>query len=112
MIKFELPIVVSTNKFYESKHWTFRSKIKDQYRNIPFTGKPVLEYPVDCHYTFYIPNNFDTSNLSIMQKLIEDCLVIKGILENDSPKFVNRISIGRIKSTESYCEIKIEKASN
>ena len=111
MIRFELPIVVSTNKFYESKHWTFRNKIKNQYRDVAFTGEIITEYPVDCHYTFYIANNFDTSNLSIMQKLIEDCLVKKGILKNDSPKYVNRISIGRVKSKESYCEIKIEKAN-
>lgn len=110
-MKFYLPVILSTNEFYSGKHWAKRKNIKDQYRNVPFTAEPITNYPVNCHYTFYIPNNYDTSNLSIMMKLIEDCLVKKGILENDSRKYVRRITMEAVKSNEGYCEIEITQAN-
>lgn len=107
MIVFHLPFTESTNKIYSGVHYTIRSKHKKKFRAVPIVAKPVTEYPVKCHYHFMIPNNFDTSNHSYLQKLIEDSLVKANILKNDSKKYVNSIEITAEKSDNMTCEVYI-----
>lgn len=109
----------STNKDYASRHWNNRSKLKESYLQLfsYFTErfKPV-DYKVNIDIKFYFNTNrrkkaFDSSNCSIMFKMLEDCLVHYKILKNDSNKFVGRVSQESIsmKDEEDYCVITIEK---
>lgn len=107
VIKFHLPLKISTNKIYAGIHWTERKRHKDLFRRVIFVAKPVLEYPVKCHYHFEISGRLlDISNLSYLVKLQEDSLVHKGILKGDSPKYVDEVRITQSKG-DDVCLITI-----
>ena len=49
----------------------------------------ITQYPVIIKYKWYSPNSRkDVDNIAFAKKFINDGLVIAGILENDSRKFV------------------------
>ena len=51
--------------------------------------KPVEQYPVRIIYRWYSPDQRkDTDNVAFSKKFINDGLVVAGILENDSRKFI------------------------
>lgn len=50
---------------------------------------PVLKYPVRICYRWYSPDQRkDTDNVAFAKKFINDGLVVAGVLENDSRKYV------------------------
>jgi hypothetical protein len=52
--------------------------------------KPVEKYPVKITYRWYSPDQRkDTDNVAFAKKFINDGLVVAGILENDSRKFIS-----------------------
>lgn len=70
------------------------------------------EYPVEIHYVFYWKNKpLDCSNQAFLLKMIEDGLVRVGVLTNDSPTFVKKISMTVEKGKDNYVEIQITKAT-
>jgi hypothetical protein len=80
--------IVSTNKFYEARHWTVRSGYKVKFAKIfevlllGAKVKPMKEISV---VTFY-NNRMDADNLSIMSKMLVDTMKGKYI-HNDGNKF-------------------------
>ena len=105
----EDPIVVSLN-IYRTSHWTKQTKIRDdQYlqlhdslKSIQSTSKhlnsksnsklPLIKkYPIRIEYILEKPRPYDCSN--IITKYWEDALVQYNIIENDSPKFVEAITL-------------------
>ena len=107
-ITFHLPLKISTNKIYAGIHWTQRNKHKELFRAVPFVAKPVDKYPVKCHYHFELDGRgLDLLNCSYLAKMIEDCLVHKGILKDDSQKYVSEIKITASKG-DNVCRIRIE----
>lgn len=86
---YDLP-KVSANKFYDSRHWTYRKKIKDVYSLLLQRYYHCMDcsksYNVDYEFTFQ-KRPLDTSNTSAMIKMIEDVL-----FKNDSYKVVRKIS--------------------
>ncbi len=53
----------------------------------------ITKYPVELKITWYEPNlRRDVDNITFAVKFILDALVKQGILENDSQKYVNKIS--------------------
>ena len=97
-IEFNIPYKVSTNKFYSSRHWGFRKWVKNKWFeylsfNILHIAKlkpvPKNKYPLVFVYHFYFAKRcLDSSNCSIMAKMIEDSLVDCRIIENDDQNFV------------------------
>lgn len=84
---------------------------KKIFKKVPFVAQPVTEFPVEIYFKFYLEGRrIDATNLSYMAKMIEDCLVDKGILPNDSPRYVQRVIMEsyKIKTKENYCEIQIK----
>lgn len=93
-VKFHIPKKVSSNEIYSGMHWTKRKRIKDLFRKVHFVTKAIDNYPVKCHYHFQLSGKMlDISNHFFLVKLIEDSLVYKGILQDDSIKYVSEITV-------------------
>lgn len=55
--------------------------------------KKIDKYPVSLEITWYEPNKRrDIDNITFAVKFILDALVKSGVLENDSQRYVNKIS--------------------
>ena len=109
-IKIENIIKVSSNKIYAGAHWRERSKLKESYlwlTKSPFKKLKPVNGKVDLDFQFFFASRpLDSSNLGYMAKMIEDCLVTYEILQDDSIKYVGRISLESSKSKEKdqdYC---------
>lgn len=108
-IIFNIPERISTNDIYSGVHWTKRNDHKKLYRGVPFIASPVTNYPVECHYHFkFTGRTMDITNFSYMVKLIEDALVKKSVLKDDSQKYVSKVSISAEKADSDICEITIK----
>ena len=97
MIKILVPFIgPSTNSIYAGAHWDARRKQKEQAMIALSTlGRinPVLK-PVNIEITPFLgkaKRGYDVSNYSYTYKLIEDAMVKKGILQDDSPEFVRSV---------------------
>lgn len=89
---------ISLNQIYSADHWSVRSALAsqvhkqvswqlklDNVEQIPFAPR------VDIHVDAYFHGHcLDSSNLPL--KLYEDGLRQYGVLENDDPRFVRRVS--------------------
>lgn len=79
--------IVSTNKFYEARHWSVRSGLKQKFSKIfdvlllQGKVKPMGEMSLVIFYN----NRMDCDNLSIMGKMLVDTMKGKYI-ENDGNK--------------------------
>lgn len=105
-MRFYIPLTISTNDIYAGLHYQVRRMHKNLYRAVPIEDKErITDFPCHLSFHFCIENNFDISNLSYMQKLIEDVMVKQGVLPNDSRKYVSGITITAEKSKDNYCEI-------
>ena len=110
-IIFNIPKRISTNDICSGVHWTKRNKHKELYRSVPFVASPVTKYPVTCHYHFkFTGRTMDLTNFTYMVKLIEDALVKKGVLKDDSQKYVAGFSVSAEKANSDICEIIIKSA--
>jgi len=100
-----LPHKVSNNTFYRT-HFHLKSSIKnDFYRVVQIAVKqsklkPILDYPANFVYEFHNKGRLlDLTNYGASVKMLEDGLKECGILKDDSPKFVSRITITAEKTT-------------
>lgn len=92
-------IAPSTNAMYAGQHWTRRKKHKaaaDAAVMIALhqTDKRKFALPVKIEVQANLgkgKRGYDVSNYSYTFKLIEDCLVSRGVLENDTPDFVKEV---------------------
>ncbi|HNG59623.1 MAG TPA: hypothetical protein PKZ52_07330 [Cellvibrionaceae bacterium] len=97
MLKILVPFVgPSTNSIYAGVHWDKRRNQKEQAMiALSALGRinPVSK-PVNIEVTPYLgkgKRGYDVSNYSYTYKLIEDAMVKKGILQDDSPQFVRSV---------------------
>lgn len=92
-------IAPSTNAMYAGQHWSKRKAHKAAAEAAVMvalmqTGKQVFTKPVKIQMQ---PNlgkgkrGYDVSNYSYTFKLIEDCLVSRGILKADTADFVKEV---------------------
>jgi hypothetical protein len=112
MIKFDNLIKVSSNKIYAGMHWRKRAKLKEDYlllTNNVLRAITPIEKKVSLDFTFYFKSRtLDSSNCFFMAKMIEDCMVSKGILKDDTIKYVQRVSVESKKGDSDYCELVIK----
>jgi hypothetical protein len=107
-IKIPLPEKISSNKMYAGVHWATRKKWVDTYHTslIEYRNFRIENYPVDITYIFTFKSiPLDTLNCSMMAKMLEDGMRKWGILQDDSPKFVQFSGIYSKKGTEDSIEI-------
>lgn len=96
-IKLALHWKVSTNQYYSSSHWSFRSYMKKNFQSayVPImkTMKKQTRFPVYLKFKFeFKGRSLDCSNLSIMGKMLEDCLVFAGVMPDDTPEYVKSVT--------------------
>lgn len=104
----------SANVMHAGIHWTKRRKIANEKhalvaRNIPDN---LLPYECKVTLTFRVHMNgkvMDCSNLFWAAKMYEDGLVNAGILKDDSPKYVQSLTLESVPDDRDYVEIVIEK---
>ena len=105
---------VSTNLIYKGLHWTKRKEIKDDYLTWFLSYKDALrtlESKVGIQFDYYWKTKpLDSSNCTYMSKMIEDCMVHYGILENDTIEYVGPVTNYSHKSDRDYdyCVVTIE----
>lgn len=109
----DLPYKVSTNKIYSTNcHWTVRAKYKDMMRWALITSisklKPITKGNLIFDFNFK-NKPLDCSNCSFMAKMIEDVLVEHNILEDDSPKYIKKITIISQKAKKNVCILTLEE---
>lgn len=109
-IIFFLPEKLTTNKIYTGINWQKRKRHKDLFLSVPFVAQKIKKFPVKITFDFYFKSRIlDCTNCSYMAKLMEDCLVNRGIIPDDTPDYVAKIEISSQKGNDDMCIIKIEK---
>lgn len=100
MIKFEVEgRPVSLNQIY-TKHWSSRSQAKQilwwQIKVALLKAKvphnPILT-AVEIDFVFYVKRPIDVDNTAGTAKMIIDYLREWGLLRNDSPKYVKKLTL-------------------
>lgn len=111
----EIPEKVSSNKAYSGfKHWSVRNKLKDLYHSYMLRYSKIKidpsYFPLKITYEFeWIKSPLDSTNQFFMIKMIEDGLVVTGVLPDDSNKYVRETSSRSVNGKRDMIRIKIEK---
>ena len=109
-IKLPLPEKISSNSIYAGLHWAKRKKLADLYHYslLEFKNKyEIEEYPVCINFVFRFKGRLlDVDNCFFMSKLLIDGLRGIKLIKDDTPKYINEISItvekGKIDEVEMY----------
>ena len=106
----KLPKTISLNSLYAGKHWTFRKKIKDEYKKI--VESELARYDHHCAEACTIVIRYNTradvDNLVLVSKFTADTLVANGWIPDDSPKYYHRLTIIYDSTVEkNYCEVEV-----
>lgn len=105
-------IKISTNKIYESRHWYYRSSMKDKFKkwfdNLDTSAIPEYENKIKLNITFIFKRNpLDCSNCSYMGKMIEDLLKYKGKIKDDSIKYIEEVTYKSIKDKDQKEDVNV-----
>lgn len=96
-MRLEIPLVApSLNRWYAGCHWTYRQKIAKTWHKAVWiickTEKiePITKFPVKIITRTHTKTKSqrDASNCITANKLVEDALVLAGIIPNDTPEYV------------------------
>jgi hypothetical protein len=107
----KLPKTISLNSLYAGKHWTYRKKIKDGYKEIVEAALADYDHYSAKSCTIYIRYNTraDVDNNVLVSKFVADTLVSNGWVTDDSPKYYHKLCITHDKSIEkNRCEVTIK----
>jgi hypothetical protein len=111
-VEIALPYKISTNSIYAGTHWTKRKSYKDLMRwaLVPAISSinPITKGTLTFEFNFK-NKPLDCSNCSFMVKMIEDVLVEHSILEDDSPKYIKKITIISQKAKKDVCILTLEE---
>jgi len=113
----EVPWVGPTmNKIWAGIHWRKRKEIADDAHlavRAAINGKKRFQGPVTIdYYPFIKGRRYDLTNYALTCKGIEDGLVLCGIIQGDSFKYVRRVTIHppvSLKSGLSFMRVIIKK---
>lgn len=93
-------VMTSTNSIYAGKHFRERKKDKEtiaDYFSLSAARKlKPFDRPVNLQFYPVLGKGvraFDTTNYSYVAKMIEDCMVKYGVLQDDNNKFVKSATI-------------------
>lgn len=105
-----LPKKVSTNEMYSGMHWAKRKKLADLYHMslIEHRNTRITDIPVDICFVFRFKGRLlDCDNCMIMGKLLVDSMRQWKILADDSPDYVQSITVYSMKGKRDEVEISI-----
>ena len=107
----------SSNSCYAGKHWAIRKKEADAGHLVTgqsFKGVGLIEGPVLLNFSPIVgkgKRRFDPSNYSYSVKIIEDGLVLAGVIAGDGPDQVSFIGISSpVRGDESGFFVEILQA--
>lgn len=106
----KLPKTISLNSLYAGKHWTYRKKIKDEYKKIVEAELARFDHHSAKSCTIYIRYNTraDVDNNVLVSKFVADTLVANGWIVDDSPKYYHKLTIAFDREVErNYCEVRV-----
>ena len=106
----KLPKTISLNSLYAGKHWTYRKKIKDGYKEIVETALADYDHYSAKSCTLHIRYNTraDVDNNVLVSKFVADTLVANGWIPDDSPKYYHKLTIVFDPTVEkNYCEVRV-----
>ena len=86
---------ISWNTLYSQKHWTYRKKLKDSWRNF-FTERLLKHDKLFCEefeIVFTVNSRADIDNLGIMCKFFVDSLNNLSWIKDDSPKHYKKFTV-------------------
>ena len=96
-LKLPLPEKISANKAYAGQHWAVRKKQADLFHLslLEFKNKHTIEeYPIAISFIFRFKGRLlDVDNCFYMAKLLIDGIRGIKLLKDDTPKYINEISI-------------------
>jgi len=96
-IKLPLPEKISANKAYAGQHWAVRKKQADLFHQalLEFKNKyEIEEYPITTTFIFRFKGRLlDVDNCFYMAKLLIDGMRGINLIKDDTPKYINEISI-------------------
>lgn len=100
----------SWNTLYSGRHWSTRKEMADyahQSVKIALIGKDTTPYlsPVDISITAYLKRTIDPDN--VCSKLVIDGIKMTGLIQDDTPKYINGVTVRVVKSKEEKTVIDI-----
>jgi len=110
-IDLHLPKTISLNALYAGKHWTFRKKIKDEYKKIVEKELANYDHNTYRHMSISVRYNsrLDVDNNVLVSKFVADTLVANKWILDDSPKYYKSLRIVFDETVEkNYSEVKID----
>ena len=112
-VPFDKKMFHTTNRF-QNYHKYKKHSIKHEYlwwiKTIKINKPEDIDYPVKLHFLFTFGKGnrvYDSSNCAAMGKMIEDCLVTKGILEDDRAKFVESVTYESKRGPSNHLTVSI-----
>ena len=95
IIQLVLPKPPSLNKIYAGKHWAVRKKYKDDYKKECQKELAKVDTFVADSINFSIRYNsrLDIDNGILVSKFLADTLVEEGYIQDDSPKYYDKVVI-------------------
>ena len=110
MIKISIPLPekISSNKIYAGQHWSIRKKQADLFHLslLEFRKIRTRDFPISIDFIFrYKGRLLDIDNNFYMVKLLIDALRSNEIIPNDTPEFINEISITTEKGVKDEVDI-------
>lgn len=106
-----LPKTVSLNTLYSGKHWTYRKKVKDEYKKEIISALDGY----DRYHAEYIRisiaynSRLDVDNCVLVSKFVADTLVDLGYIIDDSPRYYRELRIKFDQEiTRNFCKVEIE----
>jgi len=104
-----LPEKISANEVYAGQHWSKRKKQADLFHQslLEFRNKyEIDDFPVTIQFIFYFKGSLlDVDNCFYMAKLFIDSLRGIKLLPDDTPKYINEVSITVVKDKKDEVEI-------
>tara|TARA_R110001592_G_scaffold42649_4_gene138460 strand:- start:38 stop:415 length:378 start_codon:yes stop_codon:yes gene_type:complete len=85
----------SLNKFYAGKHWTVRKRLADDYKRSVKDALDTFDPLTISRFELRVSYNsrFDCDNSILCCKFVADCLVEKGYVADDTPKYYSKLVI-------------------
>ncbi len=93
MVSLKITSALSLNKIYAGIFWAKRKKQKDNVKTlvkIALRGKKKIKFDKPVEIEMQFNSRLDVSNHAYIFKMIEDAIKERGIIEDDTDKYVKK----------------------
>jgi len=109
-LQLKLKKTISLNSLYAGKHWTYRKRIKDEYKKEVESELARYDHhsAAGCSILIRYNTRYDVDNNVLVSKFVADTLVDRGWIPDDSRKYYDKLTIVFDPTVEkNYCEVEI-----